>query len=209
MQTISMKIQTKPMRLTAKPYARTSTYTYTGTANEYPCLLTLRDLSNITLDFVSGFFFTSPKNYTVPLIQSTIYDLDERLMKEAEEASGQCVKYVGNNEARLVSYFVRWKKALYNKKLLTAFYQAAKNNMRIEVTDEDVSFEGTEIRASAAKKLAERAACVQIAHGMMPSSESISTALVQMKCLTIDNYTVRLRVALSRSEKKIKLKIVS
>ena len=172
------------------------TKVYMGAFNQYPCLMTIADLSTNAVTLVPGVYITSARDCGLGTIRKTLHDVHDNFL--------DTLKLCGSRKQIISSYgytgyitFCHWASSLYNGKLVSAFYQMARDTLTITISDDNIKYVASNLKAHAAQKLLDIMACVTLACDLVSPTGPLGA--VEVTTMDIDRFSVSLTIQLSPS----------
>jgi hypothetical protein len=175
-------------------YPLPPTKVYRGAFNQYPCTMTMDDLSTNEVTLVPGVYITSTRDCNMGTIRKTLHQLHDNFWDKLKLCGARKQIIASGYTARIV--FCHWASSLYNGKLVSAFCQTACDTLIVTIKDAHIECGALNLKAFAAKNLLDILACVALANGLVSPNGLIGGACVEVTSMDIDKFNVLMTVQL-------------
>lgn len=167
-----------------------------GTFNEYPCTLTINDLSTNTVSLLPGVYITTAREFEMEEIRTRLLGLE----KDFWERLGRCAerKQIMASDHTACIAFCHWASLPFNCKLVSVFFHSVLDTLTITIGEECITCNALNLNSCTAKNLLDTLACVALATGLFDPKLN-GDAAVNVTTTYIDNFSVCLTVRLSPS----------
>jgi hypothetical protein len=173
------------------------TKVYRGVFNQYPCIMTMDDLSTTEVALMPGVYVTRTRECDMETIRKILHELQDNFY-ETLKLCGARKQIIAPGHIEHIA-FCHWASSVYNGKLVSALCQAAWDVLTITINNDSIDFSALHLKMGAAKKLLDIVACVALADGLISRNLPIGDVSIKLTKLNRDRLGVSMTVPLPPS----------
>ena len=167
-----------------------------GTFNEYPCTMTINDLSTNSVSLLPGVYITTTRCYEMEEIRTRLSDLETDFWDRLRICGKRKLIVASDHTSAMA--FCSWASLPFNCKLISVFIQDLLDTMTVTISDGCIMCNALNLNSFTAKTLLDTLACVALASGLF-DPKLIGDTTVNVTTTDIDNFYVCMTVRLSPS----------
>jgi hypothetical protein len=168
----------------------TITNAYTGAFIQYPCSMTINDLSMNEVTLLPGLYITSIRDCTMQTIREILHKLQDDFWDTLRMRATRKHIIASSHTACLA--FCNWASSPCNGKLVAAFCQTAPDSLTVTINEGSIECSALNLNPFVAKNLLDSMACVALASGLISpiGEERIGDACMEVTTTAINRFSV-------------------
>ena len=167
-----------------------------GTFNQYPCTMTINDLSTNAVSLLPGVYITTSRYCELEEIRTRLLGIETDFW-EMLRICGEMKQIIASDHTACLA-FCYWASLPFNCKLISVFCHAILDTLTIAISDERIKCSALNLNSCAAKNMLDTLACVALAGGLF-DVKLIGEAAITVTTTDIDHFSVCMTVPLSPS----------